>query len=63
MKTYLQKHNNIKYSDHYSTPDDIYKYYMDLEYYDPCKLHDSDFNFDYIDKNIFLNPPYSDISR
>lgn len=62
MKTYLQKHTHIKYSDHYATPDHIYKHYMDLNYFDPCKLYDNDFNFEYIDDNIFLNPPYSNIS-
>ena len=64
VKTYLQKHDRVKYSDHWSTPKEIYDYYIKyLEYYDPCPLKDNDFDFRLIKQNIFLNPPYSDISR
>ena len=63
MKSYLQKHNKIKYSDHWSTPSEIYDYYVKkLGYYDPCPLGDDDFNFRTLYTKIFLNPPYSDIS-
>ena len=63
MKTYLQKHENIKYSDHYSTPEHIYNYYMGLNYYDPCPLQHNDFDFRIIDLPVFLNPPYSNITK
>ena len=64
MKSYLQKHNNINYSDHWSTPIEIYDYYVKhLKYYDPCPLRENNFNFNFISENIFLNPPYSDISK
>ena len=62
MKTYLQKHNKIKYSDNWSTPDEIYtKYVNDLNYYDPCPLFGNDFDFKPINQELFINPPYSDI--
>jgi len=65
MKSYLQKHDKIKYSDHWSTPKSIYDFYVKkLNYYDPCPLYENDFRFDIQCKmNIFLNPPYSEISK
>lgn len=64
MKTYLQKHDSIKYSDHWSTPKEIYnKYVNELGYFDPCPLNAKDFDFKHIDRPVFLNPPYSDISK
>jgi hypothetical protein len=64
MKTYLQKHNKISYSDHWSTPEVIYNHYvMKLGYHDPCPLYENGFLFNFIDKPIFLNPPYSDMTR
>lgn len=64
MKSYLQKHDKIKYSDHWSTPKEIYDLYVNqLGYYDPCPLGSKDFNFINIPHNIFLNPPYSEISK
>lgn len=63
MKTYLQKHDNVKYSDDWSTPEEIYnKYVLEMKYFDPCPLLDDSFDFRYIDKPVFLNPPYSDVS-
>lgn len=62
MKTYLQKHDKIRYSDDYSTPSEIYDHYVkELNYYDPCPLHSKDFNFLPINQELFINPPYSDI--
>jgi site-specific DNA-methyltransferase (adenine-specific) len=64
MKTYIQKNDNIKYSDHWSTPKEIYnKYVLEMNYFDPCPLQGKDFDFIHIDKPVFLNPPYSDISK
>ena len=62
MKSYLQKHNKIFYSDHWFTPENIYNKYKELGYYDPCELYQNDFDFKYVNKKIFLNPPYSNIS-
>ena len=63
MKTYLQKHDKIRYSDHWSTPKEIYDYYMNQDYFDPFLLYDSNFHLDphYAYGNLFINPPYSDI--
>lgn len=64
MKSYLQKHNKIKYSDHWATPKEIYNHYInDKGYYDPCPLNSNDFKFSTLKGCIFLNPPYSDITR
>ena len=66
MKTYMQKHKNIKYSDNWSTPEEIYKEYItDKEYYDPCPLYDDSFdvNNTIIDCDMFINPPYSNVSE
>lgn len=63
MKSYLQKHDKIKYSNHWSTPKEIYKYYvLDRLYYDPCPLFAKGFIFQQFSNcHVFLNPPYSDI--
>ena len=52
-------------TDHWATPSDIYKKYMDEGYIDPCPLHCEEDNRQkmYIDKKIFINPPYSDIEN
>lgn len=66
MKTYLQKHSGIKYSDHWSTPKEIYDYYINtLNYLDPCKLYDDGTDIQRYDfqENMFINPPYSNISE
>lgn len=64
MKTYLQKHNKIKYSNHWSTPEEIYEKYVKKNgYTDPCPLHEKNFDFGVINNNIFLNPPYSEIDK
>ena len=65
MRSYKQKCKNIKYSDDYATPKDIYNYYViDLEYFDPCPLYDDTFDLnDYVMSKVFLNPPYSNISE
>jgi hypothetical protein len=63
MKSYLQKHDKINYSDHWSTPKEIYDHYVvKKNYYDPCPLMQNGFIFDTINECIFLNPPYSDIT-
>ena len=63
MRSYLQKHSKIQYSDHWSTPQEIYVKYKRMQYYDPCPLGTTSFSFLPIDKPIFLNPPYSDITK
>jgi hypothetical protein len=63
LKTHLQKHNKIQYSDNWYTPDNIYSKYKQLGYYDPCPLYSNDFDFKYINQPIFLNPPYSDMTK
>ena len=70
MKSYLQKNDKIRYSDNWSTPKEIYDKYKKLGYHDPCPLYANDtvlktniFNKKTeIDKPMFINPPYSDIS-
>ena len=69
--SHLQKHNKIFYSDNWSTPKEIYDKYMIKNYHDPCPLFsqqtvikDSLFSKKTeIDKDMFINPPYSDISN
>ena len=63
MRSYLQKHDKIKYSDHWSTPQDMYKQYIDiLGYYDPCPLFSDDTDItQYASIKQFINPPYSNI--
>ena len=64
MRSYLQKHSKVKYSDHWSTPNEIYEYYVIQKgYFDPCPLGNDDFDFIHHDKQVFLNPPYSEISK
>lgn len=65
MKVYKQKNKKSHYSNHWSTPDNIYVHYVyDNDYYDPCPLYDEsfDFNIDNYYGNMFINPPYSDIN-
>jgi len=53
-----------KESDHWSTPYELYNYFIDKGYLDPCPLH-SEHNsllINYGCINLFINPPYSDIS-
>lgn len=61
MKTYLQKNDSLSYTDEWSTPKEIYNKYLD--YFDPCPNDKALFDFSIINQNIFLNPPYSEISR
>lgn len=65
MKSYLQKHDKISYSDHWFTPKEIYDVYVNLKgYYDPCPLMANDFDFNIeLPYNLFINPPYSDIAK
>lgn len=66
MKTYLQKHDKISYSDHWSTPKEIYDLYVNQKgYLDPCKLYDNGTDIQNYDfkENMFINPPYSNISE
>jgi len=63
MKAYLQRNKKISYSDHWATPTEIYDFYENLGYYDPCPLNSTGFDFKVIDKPIFLNPPYSEIVK
>ena len=63
MKSYI-KHNNIKYTDNWSTPKEIYEYYVNQKkYYDPCPLYADNFDFSFQNKPLFINPPYSDIEK
>lgn len=65
MKSYLQKHSKIQYSDHWSTPKDIYDLYVNyLDYMDPCPLNGEGFDTNSFlpIENWFINPPYSDIT-
>lgn len=53
-------------SDHWSTPKDIYDYWVGkMGYFDPCPLHCKDFDGLKIDwhGDVFINPPYSDVER
>ena len=52
-----------KDSDHWSTPDDIYQYFMSQGFVDPCPLHSEHDNLqkDFGCIDLFINPPYSDI--
>ncbi|MDD4157716.1 MAG: DNA N-6-adenine-methyltransferase [Candidatus Cloacimonetes bacterium] len=66
MKTYIQKHDRIKYSDHWSTPKEIYDHYVnEKNYLDPCKLYDDSTDIQRYDfkENMFINPPYSNITE
>ncbi len=39
MRSYLQKHNKINYTDDWATPKEIYNYYVkDRMYLDPCPI-------------------------
>lgn len=56
--------NNVLFShnsDHWSTPDNIYNYFVGGGYIDPCPLgtpYDTEL-VPYVDKKLFINPPYS----
>ena len=72
MNSYIQKNDKIYYSDNWSTPKEIYdKYVNELNYYDPCELYKNDTilkdnlfkNKCKINKNMFINPPYSNIDE
>lgn len=60
LKT-LFSHN----TDHWATPKNIYNYYMQKGYIDPCPLHSKEDNLNKIYKNkkLFVNPPYSEIDK
>ena len=63
MKTYVQKNSGIKYSDHWSTPSEIYLHYVrNLNYVDPCPLYGENkpTNLKRIEysANMFINQPY-----
>ena len=60
MQTYKQKNNKNTYSNHWSTPKEIYDHYVIKgNYFDPCPLHGIDFDFKYVNKDVYINPPYS----
>lgn len=66
MKYYLQKHDKTLYSDNWSTPKDIYEFYKSIGYLDPCPLFADDliptmFYEKFYSRNLFINPPYSQI--
>ena len=48
-----------KESDHWSTPDDMYQYFMQRGFVDPCPLHSENDNLkqDYGCIDLFINPP------
>ena len=51
-------------TDHWRTPSDIYKKYMDAGYIDPCPFM-ADFDglqINYVNQKLFINPPYSQMS-
>lgn len=64
MKKYIQKNKKESYTDNWSTPKNIYSYYVEqLGFFDPCPLNSQSNNLDKLyDKHLFINPPYSDIS-
>lgn len=64
MKTYLQKHDKINYSDHWYTPKEIYDLYViQKNYHDPCPLFSAMTDLLTLNNNPqFINPPYSNIS-
>lgn len=52
-------------TDDWRTPSDIYKYFIDNGYVDPCPFKSKTDNLlnDMGDVNLFINPPYSDTKR
>lgn len=54
-----------KESDHWETPKDIYNYFIKKKYIDPCPFHSEVDNLknDLGGVNLFINPPYSNISE
>lgn len=63
MKDYKQKNVKQSYSDDWATPKHIYDKYMSDGFIDPCPLYANDFNFEPIDEKLFINPPYSNITK
>lgn len=63
MKEYLQKHKKENYTDNWSTPSNIYNWFMERGYHDPCPLYSTidPLTYHYEDK-MFINPPYSNIT-
>lgn len=64
MKTYNQKNKKQSYTDNWSTPQNIYSYYVEqLRFYDPCPLNSEYDNLNKLyNSELFINPPYSDIT-
>lgn len=53
-------------SDDWSTPDDLYKHFInDLKCVDPCPLYSESDNLNniYTNSKIYINPPYSKIDK
>ena len=50
-------------TDDWSTPSDLYNYFMDLGYIDPCPLNSTidGLAIDYYKKRLFVNPPFSNL--
>ncbi|HHW79181.1 MAG TPA: hypothetical protein GX742_00085 [Acholeplasmataceae bacterium] len=62
MKKYIQKNNKENYSNHWSTPKEIYNKYIENGYVDPNPLNSIiDPNTYDNDNKLFINPPYSNI--
>lgn len=52
-------------TDHWSTPKQLYDYYMSKGYIDPCPLYSKVdcLKLNYFNCNLFINPPYSDMEN
>ena len=52
-------------TDHWKTPTQLYKYFMQNGFIDPCPFHSEEDNLNkkYTDSKIYINPPYSDIDK
>lgn len=51
-------------SDEWRTPKEIYKYFIDMGYFDPCPVnHNEDGLTIEWQKNNFVNPPYSQLKK
>lgn len=53
-------------SDNWETPKALYNLYNDLGFLDPCPLNSKEDNLksrDFFGKNLFINPPYSQIDK
>ena len=64
MKEYKQKNTLGSYTDNWSTPKEIYDYFINqLGFFDPCPLYSDYDNLNQLyDNDLFINPPYSDIN-